>query len=107
MGKSALVIRFVEVSGFFIALKTFVHSYNILIEMWSLSLEGVFPEEQDPTIEDAYRKLCEIDDERVILDILDTAGQVRNRAYTSWEVNACCLAYSLVRLRTRLTQTIM
>jgi GTPase KRas protein len=29
----------------------------------------------DPTIEDSYRKMCVIDDEVALLDVLDTAGQ--------------------------------
>ncbi|KAH7088659.1 ras-like protein [Auriculariales sp. MPI-PUGE-AT-0066] len=34
-----------------------------------------FVDEYDPTIEDAYRRQCVIDDEIVNLDVLDTAGQ--------------------------------
>eukprot|EP00123_Amoebidium_parasiticum_P010450 comp20113_c0_seq1/m.24814 comp20113_c0_seq1/g.24814 ORF comp20113_c0_seq1/g.24814 comp20113_c0_seq1/m.24814 type:complete len:194 (-) comp20113_c0_seq1:557-1138(-) len=34
-----------------------------------------FVEDYDPTIEDAYRKQCVVDDQAVLLDILDTAGQ--------------------------------
>ncbi len=34
-----------------------------------------FEDEYDPTIEDSYRKQCVIDEEVVLLDILDTAGQ--------------------------------
>lgn len=34
-----------------------------------------FIDEYDPTIEDSYRKNCVIDDEEVVLDVLDTAGQ--------------------------------
>lgn len=34
-----------------------------------------FVDEYDPTIEDLYRKPCTVDNEQVILDILDTAGQ--------------------------------
>jgi len=47
-GKSALIIKFVS--------NTFVKEY-------------------DPTIEDEYRKLIVVDEEPVLLDILDTAGQ--------------------------------
>jgi GTPase KRas protein len=32
-------------------------------------------DEYDPTIEDSYRKQCNIDGETALLDILDTAGQ--------------------------------
>ncbi|XP_071987715.1 GTP-binding protein Rit1 [Engystomops pustulosus] len=35
-----------------------------------------FPEDHDPTIEDAYKIRIRIDDESANLDILDTAGQV-------------------------------
>ncbi|KAF9462826.1 ras protein [Collybia nuda] len=38
-------------------------------------IQGHFPDEYDPTIEDSYRKQCVIDDEVALLDILDTAGQ--------------------------------
>jgi GTPase KRas len=34
-----------------------------------------FTDEYDPTIEDSYRKMCVIDGEVALLDILDTAGQ--------------------------------
>jgi len=34
-----------------------------------------FPEDHDPTIEDAYKIRIRIDDEPANLDILDTAGQ--------------------------------
>eukprot|EP00490_Sorites_sp_Unknown_P007071 CAMPEP_0114656500 /NCGR_PEP_ID=MMETSP0191-20121206/12423_1 /TAXON_ID=126664 /ORGANISM="Sorites sp." /LENGTH=80 /DNA_ID=CAMNT_0001873811 /DNA_START=37 /DNA_END=276 /DNA_ORIENTATION=- len=34
-----------------------------------------FLEEYDPTIEDSYRKQCDIDGTPCMLDILDTAGQ--------------------------------
>uniref|UniRef100_A0AAR2LFF9 Small monomeric GTPase n=1 Tax=Pygocentrus nattereri TaxID=42514 RepID=A0AAR2LFF9_PYGNA len=38
-----------------------------------------FPEDHDPTIEDAYKTQIRIDDEPANLDILDTAGQVSRR----------------------------
>ena len=37
--------------------------------------QDVFVEEYDPTIEDCYRKQCEINGKLAILEILDTAGQ--------------------------------
>eukprot|EP01121_Diplochlamys_sp_Union-15-3_P013890 TRINITY_DN4375_c0_g1_i2.p1 TRINITY_DN4375_c0_g1~~TRINITY_DN4375_c0_g1_i2.p1 ORF type:complete len:174 (+),score=44.67 TRINITY_DN4375_c0_g1_i2:50-571(+) len=38
-------------------------------------VQSQFVEEYDPTIEDNYRKQVLVDDETVLLDILDTAGQ--------------------------------
>jgi len=38
-------------------------------------VQQVFVADYDPTIEDSYRKQCEIDQVVCILDILDTAGQ--------------------------------
>jgi len=48
VGKSALTVRFIQ---------------------------GNFVERYDPTIEDSYRKLIEIDSVACVLDIMDTAGQ--------------------------------
>jgi small GTP-binding protein len=48
VGKSALTVRFIQ---------------------------GNFVEKYDPTIEDSYRKLVEIDSKACMLDIMDTAGQ--------------------------------
>ncbi|CAK7892300.1 ras-like protein 1 [[Candida] anglica] len=38
-------------------------------------VQSHFVDEYDPTIEDSYRKPCTIDNEQVLLDVLDTAGQ--------------------------------
>jgi GTPase KRas protein len=38
-------------------------------------VQSHFVDEYDPTIEDSYRKQCVLDDEVVLLDVLDTAGQ--------------------------------
>lgn len=38
-------------------------------------VQSHFVDEYDPTIEDSYRKQCVIDDDVVLLDVLDTAGQ--------------------------------
>jgi len=48
VGKSALTVRFIA---------------------------GNFVEKYDPTIEDSYRKQCEVDGVAVAMDIMDTAGQ--------------------------------
>lgn len=37
-------------------------------------VQGIFVEKYDPTIEDSYRKLLEIDGTQYMLEILDTAG---------------------------------
>lgn len=38
-------------------------------------IQSHFVDEYDPTIEDSYRKQCTVDNEQIVLDILDTAGQ--------------------------------
>jgi len=38
-------------------------------------IAGNFVEKYDPTIEDSYRKQCEVDAMAVVLDVMDTAGQ--------------------------------
>ncbi|KAF2077839.1 hypothetical protein CYY_000884 [Polysphondylium violaceum] len=38
-------------------------------------IQNHFIEEYDPTIEDSYRRQCQIDEVTYLLDILDTAGQ--------------------------------
>eukprot|EP01130_Rhizamoeba_saxonica_P004027 TRINITY_DN1662_c1_g1_i5.p1 TRINITY_DN1662_c1_g1~~TRINITY_DN1662_c1_g1_i5.p1 ORF type:complete len:186 (-),score=42.10 TRINITY_DN1662_c1_g1_i5:32-589(-) len=37
-------------------------------------VQGIFVEKYDPTIEDSYRKLLEVDNDQYMLEILDTAG---------------------------------
>jgi len=37
-------------------------------------VQGIFVEKYNPTIEDSYRKLLEVDSEQYMLEILDTAG---------------------------------
>jgi len=37
-------------------------------------VQGIFVEKYDPTIEDSYRKLVEVDNDSYMLEILDTAG---------------------------------
>jgi len=38
-------------------------------------IQNVFVEQYDPTLEDSYRKDTKLDDKKLVLDILDTAGQ--------------------------------
>ncbi|CAD0082325.1 unnamed protein product, partial [Aureobasidium vineae] len=40
----------------------------------SFLAQGIWIERYDPTIEDSYRKQCDVDGRQVILEILDTAG---------------------------------
>ncbi|MCR9066795.1 MAG: hypothetical protein NXI00_22685 [Cytophagales bacterium] len=61
VGKSALTVRFIQ---------------------------GNFVEKYDPTIEDSYRKLTEVDGTAYMLDIMDTAGQVGS--FLSFVLSLCC-----------------
>jgi len=42
-------------------------------------VQGIFVEKYDPTIEDSYRKQVEVDGHQCMLEILDTAGTVRQK----------------------------
>jgi GTPase KRas protein len=62
-----------------------------------------FLEEYDPTIEDSYRKSCELDGRPVMLDILDTAGQDDFAALRdAWmrEAEGFLLVYSITKRAT-------
>ena len=64
VGKSCFII---QVSGSNV--DPFMKPYTLKFIM------GVFPDEYDPTIEDSYRKVCVVDNEVALFDVLDTAGQ--------------------------------
>lgn len=62
-----------------------------------------FLEEYDPTIEDSYRKQCELDNKTVMLDVLDTAGQDDFAALRdAWmrEAEGFLLVYSITKRAT-------
>lgn len=68
-------------------------------------VQRVFYQDYDPTIEDAYRKNMVLDDEPVMLDILDTAGQEDYIAYRGvWarEKDGFLLVFSLADRRSML-----
>ena len=46
-------------------------------------------EEYDPTIENSYRALRVVDGEQVMMDILDTAGEVRASCSTTTFLSLC------------------
>ncbi len=56
-------------------------------------LQHKFIEYHDPTIEDAYQQRTVIDGEPCLLDILDTAGQVR----WWWPCSSCCCPSGVCR----------
>ena len=58
VGKSALTIQF---------------SQNHFVDEYDPTIEGMYRVSHPPP--DSYRKQCMIDNEMVLLDVLDTAGQ--------------------------------
>ncbi|KAI4731606.1 ras-related protein RSR1 [Aureobasidium sp. EXF-10728] len=48
--------------------------YHIVVLGSAQFVQGIWIERYDPTIEDSYRKQCDVDGRQVILEILDTAG---------------------------------
>jgi len=74
VGKSALTIQFVQ---------------------------GIFTQIYDPTIEDSYRKLVEVDDQQFMLQIIDTAGSEQFTSMRDVYMNngqGFLLVYSIVAL---------
>jgi len=62
-------------------------------------VQGIFVEKYDPTIEDSYRKLVEVDGKQNMLEILDTAGTDQFLAMRDMYVKnglGFILAYSIV-----------
>ncbi|KAJ2908056.1 Ras GTPase, partial [Coemansia aciculifera] len=51
-------------------------------------INGEFSHEYDPTIEDSYRKQCQIDGDLCVLDILDTAGQEEYAAMRDYHIRS-------------------
>ncbi|KAJ1848317.1 Ras GTPase, partial [Coemansia sp. RSA 2703] len=62
-------------------------------------INGNFTEDYDPTIEDSYRKQCEVDDMTCVLDVLDTAGQEEYIALRDYHIrsgNCFVIVYSIL-----------
>ena len=62
-------------------------------------VQGIFVEKYDPTIEDSYRKLVEVDGAQYMLEILDTAGTDQFTAMRDMYVkngHGFVLAYSII-----------
>ncbi|KAJ1733640.1 hypothetical protein LPJ72_002766 [Coemansia sp. Benny D160-2] len=64
-------------------------------------INGTFSEEYDPTIEDSYRKQCDVDGEPCMLEILDTAGQEEYAAMRDYQIrtgDCFVIVYSITDL---------
>jgi len=72
----ATTYRFVAVFFFFAAALLLRCCHHLLL------LGGVA--QYDPTIEDSYRKQVEVDGAACLLDVMDTAGQVRWRVHSAY-----------------------
>jgi len=62
-------------------------------------VQGIFVEKYDPTIEDSYRKIVEVDGGQYMLEILDTAGTDQFTAMRDMYVkngHGFVLAYSII-----------
>ncbi len=70
VGKSALVSPYVHLCQADLTIFTVLQTVQFV--------QGIFVEKYDPTIEDSYRKQVEVDGQQCMLEILDTAGTVRN-----------------------------
>lgn len=74
VGKSAVIVRFIQ---------------------------GLFIEEHEATVYDSYRRCCEVDGERCLLEILDTAGREDNRSIRNFymeNARGFVLVYSVCSL---------
>jgi GTPase KRas protein len=62
-------------------------------------IQGTFVEAYDPTIEDSYRKILNVDGSQVVLSVLDTAGQEEYRALRDQHIrtgDGFLLVFSLI-----------
>jgi GTPase SAR1 family protein len=73
VGKSCFII---QVSGSNVG--SFMEPYTLKFIM---GVSG----EYDPIIEDSYRKMCGVDNEMSLFDVLDTAGRILDHARTVYE----------------------
>ena len=65
-------------------------------------VQNHFVDEYDPTIEDSYRKMISVDDQPVVLDLLDTAGQEEFSSMRGQYMRSCdafLLVYSVTSRR--------
>ena len=65
-------------------------------------VQNYFVDEYDPTIEDSYRKLLSVDEQPIMLDLLDTAGQEEFSSMRGQYMRACdafLLVYSVTSRR--------
>ena len=65
-------------------------------------VQNYFVDEYDPTIEDSYRKFLTVDEQPIVLDLLDTAGQEEFSSMRGQYMRACdafLLVYSVTSRR--------